>query len=101
MARELLLKVHDHLSFNWCATQQTRAASPSPAARPRRSSRTACTPLDKQVTAAVGANMTHCHRREGLFLPLDDHDRPQSSSASRVTAGRFGVLSLHPLPRAT
>jgi hypothetical protein len=48
----------------------------------------------------MGADAPHRHRLEGLLLPLDDHDRPQSSSASRVTAGALGFLSLHPVTRA-
>jgi hypothetical protein len=49
--------------------------------------------VDEEVTAAVGADMTHCHRLEGLVLPLDDHERPQSSSTRRVTAGALGFFS--------
>ena len=37
--------------------------------------------------------MTNCHRLEGLLLPLDDHDSPQSSSANRVTAGALGFFA--------
>ena len=44
--------------------------------------------VDEQVAAAVRADVAQRHRGEGLLLSLDDHDRPQSSSASRVTAGR-------------
>jgi ABC transporter substrate binding protein len=35
------------------------------------------------------------HRLEGLLLPLDGHDRPQSSSANRVTAGAFGFFAFN------
>ena len=45
--------------------------------------------VDEQVGAAVGADMPQRHRVEGLLLLLDDHDAPQFSSASRVTAGAF------------
>jgi hypothetical protein len=46
-----------------------------------------------RIAAPVGADMLHRHRLEGLLLPLDDHDRPQSSSANRVTAGALGFLA--------
>jgi hypothetical protein len=39
--------------------------------------------------------MPHRHRLEGLLMPLDDHDRPQSSSASLVTAGALGFFARH------
>jgi hypothetical protein len=44
------------------------------------------------VAAAVRADVPHRHRREGLLLPLDGHDRAQSSSVSRVTAGALGFF---------
>ena len=43
--------------------------------------------------ATARSDLAHCHRLEGLLLPLDDHDRPQSSSASRVTAGALGFFA--------
>ena len=42
--------------------------------------------VDEQVAAAVGADMRHRHW-------LDDLDPPQSSSASRVTAGALGFFA--------
>ena len=49
--------------------------------------------VDEQIAAAVGADMPRRHRGKGLLLPLDDHDRPQSSSANRVTAGALRFLA--------
>ena len=42
--------------------------------------------------------MTHRHRLEDLLLPLDDQDRPQSSSASRVTRVSCSSALLDGLP---
>src|SRR6202040_772671 len=49
--------------------------------------------VDEQLAAAVGAYVPQRHRGEGLLLALDDHDRSQSSSANRVTAGTLGFLA--------
>src|ERR1700719_1036274 len=51
--------------------------------------------VDEQVAAAVGAYVPQRHRGEGLLLALDDHDRSQSSSANRVTAGAFGFFAFN------
>jgi len=47
--------------------------------------------IDEHIATAVAADMTHCHRRE--CLDLRDHP-PQSSSASRLTAGASGCMAL-------
>ena len=52
------------------------------------------------VAEAVRPDVSHRHRLGGLLPLLDDHDRAQSSSASRVTAGASGVLRLDPVARA-
>ena len=39
-------------------------------------------------------DVSHRHRLGGLLPLLDDHDRAQSSSASRVTAGASGFFAL-------
>jgi len=51
--------------------------------------------VDEQIAAAVRADVPHGHRREGLTLwrPVV-HDRAQSSSARRITAGAFGFFDL-------
>jgi hypothetical protein len=39
------------------------------------------------------SSMPQRHRGEGLLPALDDHDRSQSSSANRVTAGASGFFA--------
>jgi hypothetical protein len=53
----------------------------------KRMNRAAVSATSHEVAAAVGADVAPRHRGEGLLLSFDDHDRPHSSSASRVTAG--------------
>ena len=45
-------------------------------------------------TEAMRPDVSHRHRLGGLLPLLDDHDRAQSSSASRVTAGASGFFAL-------
>jgi hypothetical protein len=50
--------------------------------------------VDEQVAASVRADVAQRYRLEGLLVALDDHDRPQSSSANLVTAGALGSSPL-------